>query len=836
MEPDNPIIDERDPLAAGTAKPVEGDEEPRRKTRRRKASSEESTAPRAAGIDSRIKVFAGIVMTLIAGYLLVVSISYFSNATHDQSRVISNTIMENVSHADQIRNTGGPLGAYLSETLISGWMGVGTFILIFYVGALALTLMNVHRFKFWTLTLKCLLLSISLSMVVGLVTYGMSMPFFWGGAHGYYLNKALIDVSGIWGCLIVDIIIVVLTLLLFYSDLHKAYVKYRKHLEARRARMAEERRRAVIEQREADSRRLEREAAEHRAATEEAERQRQAELAAAAQSPLTAYEAAYNEELVGDAEQPVTDILSTAEEVGLTINAPAAIEEVEEVKNDTYDPTAELSRFRFPSLDLLHDRAVKDNNVDVAELEGNKKRITMMLNQFGVGISHIEATVGATVTLFEIIPAEGVRISQIKHLEDDLALQLAALGIRIIAPIPGKGTIGLEVPNKEPQMVPIRSVLASRKYNESRMELPMAMGTTIQNEVFMADLTKMPHLLVAGATGMGKSVGLNTIIASLLYKKHPAELKFVLVDPKMVEFSLYAKLERHYLAKLPEEEDAIITDPKKVVTTLNSLCQEMDDRYRLLKDAKVRNIKEYNGRFVQRRLNPDKGHRYLPYIVVIVDEFADLIMTAGKEVETPIARLAQKARAIGIHLILATQRPSANVITGVIKANFPGRIAFRVSQMVDSRTILDRPGANQLLGKGDMLFSRDGEITRMQCAFIDTDEVEAICDSIDGQVGYEGAYPLPEYVPEVEGGDGSGGGGNTFGERDPMFDEAARLVVTSGVASTSSLQRRYSIGYNRAGKIMDQMEAAGIVGPSQGGKPRQVLVTDMATLEAIISQ
>lgn len=383
-------------------------------------------------------------------------------------------------------------------------------------------------------------------------------------------------------------------------------------------------------------------------------------------------------------------------------------------------------------------------------------------------------------------------------MEDDIALSLAALGIRIIAPIPGKGTIGIEVPNKDPQVVSMRSIIESPTYTNSHMELPMAMGRTISNDVFMADLCKMPHLLVAGATGMGKSVGLNTIIASLLYKKHPSELKFVLIDPKMVEFSLYARLERHYLAKLPEEEDAIITDPLKVVATLNSLCVEMDNRYALLKDASMRNIKEYNDKFIHRHLNPEKGHRFLPYIVVIVDEFADLIMTAGKEVETPIARIAQKARAVGIHMILATQRPSTNVITGVIKANFPGRIAFRVFQMVDSRTIIDRPGANQLIGRGDMLFSNNGKLDRVQCAFIDTPEVSAICDSISEQVGFPSAYELPEYI--AEGGDG--GKLATVGDRDPLFDECARLVVTTDTASTSSLQRRYSIGYNRAGKIM----------------------------------
>ncbi|MDE6485326.1 MAG: DNA translocase FtsK [Duncaniella sp.] len=524
-------------------------------------------------------------------------------------------------------------------------------------------------------------------------------------------------------------------------------------------------------------------------------------------------------------EEPIGEITDEEPHTEMVVEKPV-IEQCTEVSQPSfYDPTAELSHFTFPSLDLLRDVAYSTDSVDATEMEENKVRITKTLGDYGIPISHIHATVGPTVTLYEIIPAEGVRIAKIKRLEDDIAMSLAALGIRIIAPIPGKGTIGIEVPNKDPQVVSIRSILSSRKFQESTMELPMALGCTISNDVFMADLAKMPHLLVAGATGMGKSVGLNTIIASLLYKKHPAELKFVLIDPKMVEFSLYASLERHYLAKLPDEEDAIITDPSKVVATLNSLCIEMDNRYALLKMASCRNIKEYNERIQRGNLmaKHDEGHRYLPYIVVIVDEFADLIMTAGKEVETPIARIAQKARAVGIHMILATQRPSTNVITGVIKANFPGRIAFRVFQMVDSRTILDRPGANQLIGRGDMLFSNNGKIERVQCAFIDTPEVEAICDAISRQVGME-TYPLPEYVPET---DGVGGLTGNPSDRDPLFGDAARYVVQTDTASTSSLQRRYSIGYNRAGKIMDQLEAAGIVGPAQGGKPRQVLMDTM---------
>ncbi len=508
-----------------------------------------------------------------------------------------------------------------------------------------------------------------------------------------------------------------------------------------------------------------------------------------------------------------------------------AIADAEDVTPaNLYDHKAELPRYVLPGAELLEERKT-DAVIDMDEQQANKERIVKTLASYNIAISRIEATVGPTVTLYEIVPAEGVRISQIKRLEDDIALSLAALGIRIIAPIPGKPTVGIEVPNGDPQTVSMRSVITSKKFQESKMKLPMALGATISNEIFIADLAKMPHLLVAGATGMGKSVGLNVIITSLLYKRHPSELKFVMVDPKMVEFSLYSKLERHYLAKLPGEDEAIITDSKKAVQTLNSLCIEMDQRYALLKDAGVRALEEYNQKFTERRLNPADGHRYLPYLVVVVDEFADLIMVAGKEVEAPIMRIAQKARAVGMHMIIATQRPSTNVITGPIKANFPGRMAFRTIQMVDSKTILDATGANQLIGKGDMLFSHNGSMERVQCAFVDTAEVERITAWIDGQVGYEHAYYLPEYVPEGEEGQFAGPGA----DKDSLFDDAARFVVSRQVGSTSMLQRQFNVGYNRAGRLMDQMEAAGIVGPVNGSKPRAILVDSMQ-LEQMLTQ
>lgn len=497
-----------------------------------------------------------------------------------------------------------------------------------------------------------------------------------------------------------------------------------------------------------------------------------------------------------------------------------------------FDPKADLSKYQYPTLDLLKDYDTKRQEIDFEEINKSKKLIQDTLENYKIGISSIKASVGPTVTLYEIIPAPGVKISRIKNLEDDIALSLAALGIRIIAPIPGKGTIGIEVPNRKPEMVPMRGLLASKKFQECDFQLPVVLGKTISNEIFIADLAKMPHLLMAGATGQGKSVGLNAILVSLLYKMHPAYVKFVLVDPKKVELTLFNKIERHFLAKLPGDGEAIITENSKVVNTLNSLCVEMDNRYKLLQDAMVRNIVEYNGKFVNRKLNPQNGHRFLPYIVVVIDEVADLMMTAGKEIEMPIARIAQLARAVGIHLILATQRPSVNVITGMIKANFPARIAFRVTSKIDSRTILDGNGADQLIGKGDMLFSGGNEMIRLQCPFVDTPEVERICDFIGEQRAYSTAYILPEVKDDTT---TLGGGELDADERDSLFEDAARVIVQNQVGSTSMIQRKLKIGYNRAGRLMDQLEDAGIVGPNIGSKPRQVNVPDEFALEQFLN-
>lgn len=790
--------------------------------------TEEQPRPRAKRqrvrfADTRTAMFLGIVLVIAAAYILIASISYFSSASADQSLVTGETLGSIARDPSAVKNTTGPLGALLSHSLISQWMGIGAFIIIFYVAAIGLMLLKVWKLSFWKFSFKALMSTVALSVILGFVTMRFPSTIMWGGTHGYTVNRIAMDYASIFGAAALAIIMAALLAFMFLPELKSLWDTGTAFMHRRRARISQHREQHAAPAPQPRTYAPANGGAETRQqpATPKPRQEALKEQPATAQ-PVTA--PAPQQENVAQPEE-TAGAAETADVPELTIEK-AEIEQAETVSTDCYDPTADLSRYRFPDIDCLVERLQKTDNVDLEEQEENQERITKTLRDYGIEIANIKATVGPTVTLYEIVPAEGVRIAKIKRLEDDIALNLAALGIRIIAPIPGRGTIGIEVPNKEPQVVSMRSIITSADYQQSHMELPMAMGSTIDGKVFMADLCKMPHLLVAGATGMGKSVGLNAIICSLLYKKHPAELKFVLIDPKMVEFSLYSKLERHYLAKLADEEEAIITDPSKVITTLKSLCVEMDQRYELLKKAGLRNIKEYNGRFIERRLNPEKGHRYLPYIVVIVDEFADLIMTAGKEVETPIARIAQKARAVGIHMILATQRPSTNVITGIIKANFPGRVAFRVTQMVDSRTILDRPGANQLIGRGDMLFSRDGEISRVQCAFIDTPEVEAICEEIDNQIGYEHAYYLPECLPE-ESAIGSGG---PVTDRDPLFEDCARLIVNSGNASTSSLQRAYSIGYNRAGKIMDQLEAAGVVGPSQGSKPRNVLM-DPSSLE-----
>ena len=811
--------------------------------------------------DGRFRIFSGILLILLSAVLLVATISYASKHISDQSIVLNHTAEEIANNHDGVQNAVGWVGSMLSGYLFK-LFGISSYIIIFYVGALGVSLVHLYRFKFWQLTFKCLFSTCAVSIIVGFATYWSISASYWGGIHGYHVNDILMKSTEIWGTGAVSILLLSALILIFLTPIKNFLTQIHKLIKSRKDALAKRYNETMLaSQSEKEIKPIE--------ATVEMVQQTQTPepaptepVAETTLQPLEEIETPVIEKPQHFDDEPKRDTISVVEEVSeptlfddleeietITIEEDndkteeneienleviveqPQIEETEEIDIDAYDPTAELSHYRFPDIELLTQRT-STISVDDEEREENQQLIINSLRNYGIEISQIKATVGPTITLYEIIPAPGVRIATIRRLADDMALSLSAIGIRIIAPIPGKGTIGMEVPNKNPQTVSIRSILSSKAYHESTAELPVALGTTISNDVYVTDLAKMPHLLVAGATGMGKSVGLNTIIASLLYKKHPAELKFVLVDPKMVEFSLYKCLERHFLAKLPEEDNAIITDPNKVVATLNSLCVEMDNRYELLSMAGMRGIKEYNQKFISRRLNPEKGHRYLPYIVVIIDEFADLILTAGRDVETPISRIAAKARAVGIHMILATQRPSVNVITGTIKANFPARMAFRVTQMNDSRTILDRPGAEQLVGRGDMLMSRDGTINRVQCAFIDTDEVERICKSISDQMGYMNAYELPE-MP-VAGGEGGGFG--AVGDRDPLFAEAGRLVISSNMGSATSIQRKLNVGYPRAGKLIDQLEAAGVVGAATGaGKPRPVLM-DLYAFENLLEQ
>lgn len=785
----------------------------------------------------------GLFLSLLGIFLFIALTSFFFTGTSDQSNVegLNNELGKIES---EIQNWAGAIGAYISNFLINRWIGFGAFFIALWVSISGLFMMRVIENGYWKSTVLCWLSSIITSLFFGFLfqlTHHISFVS-WGGNHGMVITDYLFRYIGSWGTgLVIVILFIVLLVMISRStiDFIRNALKnnpFRNPFAHRNNTVVEEH---TPDEEETVTDNEETTSPEENSEdtfifiteNEKGEDENVAEFIPIEVENIPDEIENKENETATEIEPIIIDdtpvVLSNNGEPTFTVSTGVKDELVEEVIKD-YDPTLDLPRYKKPTLDLLAEIADNAGSVDRNELESNKKRITDTLLTYGIEISSIQATVGPTVTLYEIIPAPGVRIAKIKNLEEDIALSLAALGIRIIAPIPGKGTIGIEVPNNDPQTVSMRSIIASRKFQESKYELPIALGKTITNEVFIADLAKMPHVLVAGATGQGKSVGLNAIITSLLYKKHPAELKFVLVDPKKVEFSIYSSIERHFLAKLPDAEEPIITDTNRVVQTLQSVTREMDLRYDLLKQAKVRTIKEYNAKFKSRHLLPTKGHRFLPYIVVIIDEFSDLIMTAGKEVESPIIRIAQLARAVGIHMIIATQRPSTNVITGIIKANFPARIAFRVQSMIDSRTILDCPGANRLIGRGDMLISQGGEMVRVQCAFVDTPEVEDVCRFISDQQSYPDAFLLPEYVAE-EGEDS----GMSFEakDRDPLFEEAARIIVSSQQASTSSLQRRYSIGYNRAGRLMDQLEAAGIVGPAVGGRPREVLIMDIMQLE-----
>ncbi|MDP4268684.1 MAG: DNA translocase FtsK [Bacteroidota bacterium] len=783
--------------------------------------------------NSEITHFVIGLLLFVFDVLLIVSfISFFYTGAADQSKLENKTLFELIKVKNGIENWAGSSGAFLSNFFLNRTFGVSSFFLVYFLALTSLNLMKAQQFRLF----KHFAFS-AVGLIWGSLFFGfffvdtMDSSFLYlGGSHGFYMSELLqANVGWIGTCLII-VFTFLLALIVVNADtipfLRKifglSFIPKREKKEAPQEAAASE---SVFSQPVAEEKVAPVSVVQPPAFIPKPDLQDEDEVAepwiSQGQVDDFVVEAPFQEET----------ILPQAgeEDPDFIVERNATDDEVWDGDSlGTYDPTLDLSNYKYPSVELLRRYDNADLPINMEEQSANKNRIIETLENYGIKISSIKATVGPTITLYEIVPEPGVRISKIRNLEDDIALSLAALGIRIIAPIPGKGTIGIEVPNKDPQMVSMQSIIASRKFQETKFDLPIALGKTITNEIFMVDLCKMPHVLVAGATGQGKSVGLNAIITSLLYKKHPSQLKFVLVDPKKVEFNIYSNIERHFLAKLPDGEDAIITDVTKVVNTLKSITIEMDSRYDLLQKAHVRNIKEYNDKFINRKLNPEKGHRYMPYIVVIIDEFGDLIMTAGKEVELPIARIAQLARAVGIHMIIATQRPSTNIITGTIKANFPARVAFRVSSMIDSRTILDCPGANQLIGRGDLLFSQGSDLIRVQCAFVDTPEVEGIADYIGNQRGYPNAYYLPEYVGEES---SSNAAGIDLNDRDPMFEEAARLIVIHQQGSTSLIQRKMSLGYNRAGRIMDQLEAAGVVGPFEGSKARQVLLADEVQLE-----
>lgn len=833
---------------------------------RRRSNNAPARKARKSGMmsfirDRRTHIAVGLTLVVVAFVMAICTVSHLKDGAFDQSLVAGDMSPKAIADSGvPVHNAGGAFGAWLSHVLMTEGLGIGAFVLVIYLAIVGLTLLGAIRCKFWSLTFKCLFTAIALSIISGLVTLHTESFIHWGGAHGRQVNLWLEHVGSWPLAWAVSVILAGLLIAIYLNPLKNAFSRLAALLPRLQpsddadATAAEK---PVISLDELSD--PEEQPAVVKASELEFDDEHSSQFAAA---PVNSFAIDNEDELpLEDPYDEPADPAATRSNLSMhmpglpvathqetqadgptftiketeSLDAPAdgsrtAVINRNPAEQLPYDPRAGLSRYVFPSLDLLEDRP-SGNLIDPDEQQKNKDLIVKTLLDYKIPIQRIEATIGPTVTLYEIVPAEGVRIAQIQRLENDIALSLAALGIRIIAPIPGAGTVGIEVPNRDPKTVSIRSIIGSKKFAEAcqKMRLPMAMGATISNDIFIQDLAKMPHLLVAGATGQGKSVGLNCIIASLLYAKHPSELKFVFIDPKMVEFTAYRKIERHFLAKLPDEEEPIITDPMKVPGTLSSLCVEMDNRYMLMSKANVRSVEEYNRKFCNHALNPENGHKYMPYIVTIVDEFADLIMVGGKEVPMHIARIAQKGRAAGMHIIIATQRPSADVISGMIKNNFPGRIAFRVMSMVDSKTILDRPGANQLIGRGDMLFLTNGSIERVQCAFIDTPEIDCITDHISNQIGYESAYLLPE--PVMEGGAPSEA--NDPSKRDALFNDCARFIVTQTTASTSSLQRRFSIGYNKAGKIMDQMEAAGIVGAAQGAKPRAVLM-DAVTLESIL--
>lgn len=788
--------------------------------------------------DERIRFVVGILITGFAVYLLFAFIAYMFYWKEDESKIAA-SLADSAVH---VKNWSGKSGALFARLIVRNGFGLGSFFIPMILGAIGLHMLKFPKIRVWKLLAIFTFATIIVSLILGFIS-GEKPQFLgsgMGGAQGFEATKWLNAFMGKLGTGILLIFISISYLVYALNVSPSAFtIKLPEFLKKQRKETVE----ALIGEEE-----LNNESGESTEDNSEIEDELQDN-----KEPFTIINKTQEEE--PEPEEEDEDILISPsggsiihdlEEKGLPVNQENAEipinitkaeaddqmteQEVQKIM-ENYDPRLDLSRYKFPPVSILkeHKSASSFDNAEVIE---NKENIIKTLGDHKIPIKSISATVGPTVTLYEIVPERGVRLARIKSLENDIALNLSALGIRIIAPIPGRGTVGIEVPNKNPEMVSMRSLITSKAFQETKFDLALALGRTITNDAYIVDLTKMPHLLVAGATGQGKSVGINAIITSILYKKHPSEVKFVLIDPKRVELPLYTKIERHFLAKLPDEEDAIITDTQKVIKTLNSLCIEMDNRLELLKAAQSRHIKEYNEKFTSRKLSPEKGHKYMPYIVLIIDEFADLIMTAGREIEGPIGRLAQLARAIGIHLIISTQRPSANIITGFIKANFPTRIAFRVFSSIDSRTILDATGADRLVGRGDMLVSSGNEPVRVQCAFIDTPEIEELTDFIGSQKGYSDALHLPEYIDDKE----AGLQDIDLRKRDNMFDEAAKLVVIHQQGSTSLIQRKMAIGYNRAGRIIDQLEAAGIVGPFEGSKARDVLVSDLIGLEQILQR
>lgn len=790
----------------------------------------------------RAKKIAGLTLLLLAFFMLFAFVSHLLVWKGDFSHMELSAGDFFGDHSIKTQNIIGKTGAYLAHVFITRWFGISAFLFILMFATTGLRwFAEVKLFPEGKLYRHSVFLILWISAALGFL-FRSNEALLLGGSFGYHARQWLSSMFGEVGTGFLLVFILLVYLLVSFRFILQLLKKREKEsAEPDNETAVNQHSEASYDSDEAtseDSPLPETEQAESSSPTpqDKTSEAHQNTNATPDDDQRTEYELSHENTAPDEhAEQ------EEGEDIEMTIERPEETENGSQEKEQTekehytidtpYDPTLELRDFRFPNTEQLELHGSDMISVEKEELETNKNKILKTLNNYNIEISKIKATIGPTITLYEIVPAPGVRISKIKNLEDDIALSLSALGIRIIAPIPGRGTIGIEVPNSNPETVSMKTVIQSSRFQNSHAALPVAIGKTISNETFVFDLAKMPHLLMAGATGQGKSVGLNAIITSLLYKKHPSQLKFVMVDPKKVELSLFSKIERHYLAKLPDSEEAIITDTQKVVKTLNSLTVEMDQRYELLKNAHVRNIKEYNTKFVDRKLNPEEGHRYLPYIVLIVDEFADLIMTAGKEVENPIARLAQLARAVGIHLIIATQRPSVNIITGVIKANFPARIAFRVTSKVDSRTILDASGADQLIGRGDMLLSTGNDLIRLQCAFVDTPEVDSICDFIGAQRAYPSAFILPEVS------DDSGSGTNDISDedRDELFNEAARVIVQHQHGSTSLLQRKLKLGYNRAGRIIDQLEAAGIVGPFEGSKAREVKIPDETTLEQYLN-